>query len=129
MIGRRVGVETADGKSYQGDLVGLDEKLNMILGNVTGMGDTTFKLILNGGFVKEIRLIEKPFDLRALSERLGRVFPGLIKVREDISAIIVMDKIKVTEKGVTEGSGLSADKAKAIYDEFVRQAKSTEPVK
>jgi len=129
MIGRRVGVETSDGRTLQGDLVGLDERLNMILSNVTGTGETPFKLILNGEFVKEIRLIEKPFDLKALSERLNRVFPGLIRIREDIGAIIVMDKIKVTEKGVVEGSGLSADKTKAIYDEFVRQTKGDEPSK
>jgi len=36
--------------------------------------------------------------------------------------IMVMDKIKVTEKGV-EGSGLAVDKAKAIYDEYMRDTK------
>jgi len=35
---------------------------------------------------------------------------------------MVMDKIKVTEKGV-EGAGLAVDKAKAIYDEYMREVK------
>ena len=53
---------------------------------------------------------------------MNRVFPGLVSVREDIGVIMVMDKIKVTEKGV-EGSGLAVDKAKAIYDEYMRDVK------
>lgn len=124
MIGRRVGIETSDGKTYEGDLVGVDEKLDVILSNVIGGKGNVFKLVLNGAYVKEVRLLEKPFDLRALSERLGRVFPGLVKIREDIGAIIVMDKIKVTEMGVVEGSGLSAERVKSIYDEFLREKKT-----
>ncbi len=124
MIGRRVGIETSDGKTYEGDLVGVDEKLDVILSKVIGGKGNVFKLVLNGAYVKEVRLLEKPFDLRALSERLGRVFPGLVKIREDIGAIIVMDKIKVTEMGVVEGSGLSAERVKSIYDEFLREKKT-----
>jgi hypothetical protein len=53
------------------------------------------------------------------------VFPGLVKIREDVGAIIVMDKIKVTQTGIEEGSGLAADRVKAIYDEFVRETKKS----
>jgi hypothetical protein len=67
--------------------------------------------------------MEKPFDFKALAERLSRIFPGLVKIREDVGAIIVMDKIKVTQAGIEEGSGLAADRVKAIYDEFTREAK------
>ncbi|MDQ3882154.1 MAG: Lsm family RNA-binding protein, partial [Thermoproteota archaeon] len=72
---------------------------------------------------KEVRLMEKPFDFKALAERLSRVFPGLVKVCEDVRAIIVMDKIKVTQAGIEEGSGLAADRVRAIYDEFTRETK------
>lgn len=122
LIGRRVVVETSEGRVYEGDLLGMDEKLDLILDNVTGAGENVYKVVLNGSFVKEMRLVEKPFDLRALAERLNRVFPGLIKLREDIRAIIVMDKIKVTEQGV-EGTGLAAERVKAVYEEFVRESK------
>ncbi|MBI2183492.1 MAG: Lsm family RNA-binding protein [Thaumarchaeota archaeon] len=124
LIGRRVGIETSEGKTYQGYLVGIDEKLNIIIDNVTGGDGKVFKLVLNGSFIKEVRLIEKPFELKSLAERLERVFPSLVKVREEIGAIIVMDKIKLTEKGVVEGSGLAAERAKGIYDEFVKQSKA-----
>jgi Lsm C-terminal len=67
--------------------------------------------------------MEKPFDFKALSDRLARVFPGLVKIREDVGAIIVMDKIKVTQAGVEEGVGLAADRVRAIYEEFMRETK------
>ncbi|HJT47212.1 MAG TPA: Lsm family RNA-binding protein [Nitrososphaeraceae archaeon] len=118
-LGKKVSVETSDQKIYNGTLTGIDEKLNVVLDNVDVQG--ILKLILNGSFVKEIKLMEKPFDFKALSDRLARVFPGLVKIREDVGAIIVMDKIKVTQGGVEEGVGLAADRVRAIYDEFMRE--------
>ncbi|MGB7639148.1 MAG: Lsm family RNA-binding protein [Nitrososphaeraceae archaeon] len=120
-IGKKVSIETSDQKVYNGTLMGINEKLDVILDNVVGHG--ILKLILNGSFVKEIKLMEKPFDFKALSDRLARVFPGLVKIREDVGAIIVMDKIKVTQGGVEEGVGLAADRVRAIYDEFMRESK------
>src|SRR5438477_12170589 len=92
-IGKKVSVETSDQKISNAILVGIDEKLDVVLDNLDTQG--ILKLILNGSFVKEIKLMERPFDFKALSERLARVFPGLVKIREDVGAIIVMDKIKV----------------------------------
>jgi small nuclear ribonucleoprotein (snRNP)-like protein len=120
-LGKKVSVETSDQKVYNGTLTGIDEKLDVVLDNVDVQG--ILKLILNGSFVKEIKLMEKPFDFKALSERLARVFPGLVKIREDVGAIIVMDKIKVTQAGVEEGVGLAADRVRAIYEEFMRETK------
>lgn len=120
-IGKKVSIETSDQKVYNGTLMGINEKLDVILDNVVGHG--ILKVILNGSFVKEIKLLEKPFDFKSLADRLARVFPGLVKIREDVGAIIVMDKIKVTQAGIEEGFGLAADRVKAIYDEFIRETK------
>ena len=120
-IGKKVSIETSDNKSYNGTLIGINEKLDVILTDLETSG--IIKIIINGSFVKEIRLMEKPFDLKALGERFSRVFPGLVKVREDVGAIIVMDKIKVTQNGIEEGTGLAADRIKAIYEEFIRETK------
>lgn len=121
MVGRRVSVTTGDGKQFSGDLLGVDEKLSLILGSVIG-SESSMRVVLNGNFVREIDLLERPFDLRALNERLGKAFPGMTKLREDIGAIIVMDSIKVTDKGVVEGSDrLSATRVKQIYEEFARE--------
>ena len=116
-------VATTDGKEYMGQLVGVDDKLNIILDKVVGAGPNVFKLAMNGDNVREIRLTEKPFDFKALGERLNRVFPGLVSVREDIGAIIVMEKIKVTDKGITDGTGLAADKVKTIFDDYMRESR------
>ncbi|HEY0579940.1 MAG TPA: Lsm family RNA-binding protein [Candidatus Nitrosocosmicus sp.] len=121
-LGKKVSIETSDNKNYSGVLIGLSEKFDLILNDVDSQ--QIQKLMVNGLFVKEIKLLEKPFDLKTLADRLSRIFPGLVKIREDIGAIIVMDKIKVTELGVEEGSGLAASRVKAIYDEFLKESKN-----
>ena len=121
-VGKPVSIITAEGKEYSGVILGIDEALNLVLDKVGGAGENVFKVAINGTNVREIRLTAKPFDYRALGDRLNKVFPGLVQVREDIGTIMVMDKIKVTEKGV-EGSGLAVDKAKGIYDEYIRDTK------
>lgn len=120
-IGKKVSIEISDNKTYNGTLIGINEKLDVILTDLDTSG--IIKIIINGSFIKEIKLMEKPFDLKALGERFSRVFPGLVKVREDVGAIIVMDKIKVTQNGIEEGTGLAADRIKAIYEEFIRETK------
>jgi small nuclear ribonucleoprotein (snRNP)-like protein len=121
-LGKKVSIETSDNKNYSGILVGLSEKFDLILNDVDSQ--QIQKMMINGLFVKEIKLLERPFDLKALADRLSRIFPGLVKIRDDIGAIIVMDKIKVTESGLEEGSGLAASRVKAIYEEFLKESKS-----
>jgi small nuclear ribonucleoprotein (snRNP)-like protein len=120
-VGKKVSIETSYDKNYSGTLSAIDEKLDIVLENVEGQG--ILRIIINGSFVKEVKLLEKPFDLKGLADRLSRVFPGLVKIRDDVKAIIVMDKIKVTEYGIEEGSGLAADRVKSIYEEFMREFK------
>jgi small nuclear ribonucleoprotein (snRNP)-like protein len=120
-VGKKVSIETSYDKNYNGTLSAIDERLDTVLENVEGQG--ILRIVVNGSFVKEIKLLEKPFDLKGLADRLSRVFPGLVKIREDVNAIIVMDKIKVTEHGIEEGTGLAADRVKSIYEEFMREFK------
>jgi small nuclear ribonucleoprotein (snRNP)-like protein len=120
-LGKKVSIETSDNKVYSGTLAGIDEKLDVVLDNVEGHG--IMKLILNGSFVREVRLMEKPFDFKALADRFTRVFPGLVKIRDDIGAIIIMDRIKVTQSGVEEGTGPTADRVRQIYDDFMKETR------
>ena len=120
-LGKKVSIETSDSKVYSGTLAGIDEKLDVVLDNVEGHG--IMKLILNGSFVREVRLMEKPFDFKALADRFTRVFPGLVKIRDDIGAIIIMDRIKVTQSGVEEGTGPTADRVRQIYDDFMKETR------
>ena len=120
-VGKKVSIVTSYEKNYNGTLSAIDERLDTVLENVEGQG--ILRIVINGSFVKEIKLLEKPFDLKGLADRLSRVFPGLVKIREDVNAIIVMDKINVTEHGIEEGTGLAADRVKSIYEEFMREFK------
>tara|TARA_B100001245_G_C22515840_1_gene260306 strand:- start:35 stop:466 length:432 start_codon:yes stop_codon:yes gene_type:complete len=124
LIGSFVSVVTSNGNKYKGKLIGITENLNLVLDNIESKEENkeekVYKIVLNGDFVSEIGLLSEPFNLKALGERLEKVFPGLVKVHEDIKAIIVMDKIKVTDKGLTEGIGLAAERVRAVYEEFIK---------
>ncbi|MDG6933872.1 MAG: Lsm family RNA-binding protein [Nitrososphaerota archaeon] len=123
-VGRKVSVETVDGKKYDGTLLGIQENLSLILSGIEGE-ERSFKLAIGGHSVREIKLMERPFDLKALADAINRAFPGLVRVRDDIGAIIVMDKIKVTESGVVEGTGPSGEKVRQIYDEYLRNLRKS----
>ena len=120
LIGSFVSVVTSNGNKYKGKLIGITENLNLVIDNIESKEEKLYKIVLNGNFVSEIGLLSEPFNLKALGERLEKVFPGLVKIHEDIKAKIVMDKIKVTDKGVTEGIGLAAERVRAVYEEFIK---------
>ena len=122
LLQKVVTVSTADGKSYTGVLVGLDSHtLNVFLSDVKDeSGHVVHRLLLNGGKVTQIFSSEKPFNLQALADRLERVFPRMVRVSEGAGIIVVMDRIRVSEKGILEGSGPAAERVQKVYDEFVR---------
>jgi hypothetical protein len=81
------------------------------------------RVILNGNVVAQIFSVEKPFDLKALADRLEKVFPTMVRLYEDKGFIWVMDKVKLTEKGVVEGSGPAAERVQKVYNLFISDAK------
>lgn len=125
LVDKTVSVVTVDGKSYVGSLVGIDpDKLSLCLAEAKDdKGRVIHRVVLNGAVVAQILAIEKPFDLKALSDRLEKVFPTLVKLYEDKGFIWVMDKIKVTEKGVIEGSGPAAERVQKVYSQFLSEIK------
>jgi small nuclear ribonucleoprotein (snRNP)-like protein len=124
LVNKSVMVITVNGKKYSGTLSGIDpESMSLSLSEAKDeKGTQTHKVFLNGSIIAQIFTIEKPFDLKALSERLEKVFPTMIKLYEDKGFIWVMEKIKVTEKGVVEGSGPIAERAQRVYDLFSKEA-------
>lgn len=125
LIDKAVMVMTMDGKSYSGSLVGINpDNLSLCLAEAKDeKGRVIHRVFLNGSVVAQILAVEKPFDLRALAERLEKVFPTLVKLYEDKGFIWVMEKIKVTEKGVIEGTGPAAERVQKVYDQFLSEAK------
>ena len=124
LVNKAVMVITINDKKYSGTLSGIDpESMSLSLSEAKDeKGTQMHKVFLNGSIIAQIFTIEKPFDLKALSERLEKVFPTMIKLYEDEGFIWVMEKIKVTEKGVVEGSGPIAERAQRVYDLFGKEA-------
>jgi hypothetical protein len=86
-------------------------------------GKVLHRVFLNGNVVAQIFSVEKPFNLKTLADRLEKVFPTMVKLYEDKGFIWVMDKVKLTEKGVVEGSGPAAERVQKVYDQFIGEAK------
>jgi len=127
LIDKSVIVTTTYGKTYQGTLVGINpDNLSLCLGNAKDeKGIVLHRVFLNGNVVAQILAVEKPFDLKALAERLEKVFPTMVKLYEDKGFIWVMEKIKVTEAGVVEGSGPAAERVQKVYEQFLSETKGS----
>ena len=126
LVDKTVMVVTMDGKSYTGSLLGINpDNLSLCLSDAKDeKGRLINRVFLNGNVVAQILAIEKPFNLKALADRLDKVFPTMVKLYEDKGFIWVMDKIKVTEKGVIEGSGPAAERVQKVYDQFLSETKA-----
>ena len=117
-----VTISTNDGKNYTGVLAGVDSHtFNLCLNDAKDeTGRLMRKLFLNGSRIVQISSSEKPFNLQALADRIERVFPRMVKLSEGAGVILVMDRIRVSEKGILEGAGPAAERVQKVYDEFVR---------
>jgi small nuclear ribonucleoprotein (snRNP)-like protein len=126
LLQKVVTISTLDGKNFTGILSGLDShSLNVCLTDVKDeSGRVVHKLFLNGSNVAQIFSSEKPFNLQALADRLERVFPRMVKVNEGAGIIVVMDRIRVSEKGIVEGTGPAAERVQKVYEEFIRAVSS-----
>lgn len=125
LIDKAVMVVTVDGKSYSGSLVGVNpDNLSLCLAEAKDeKGRVIHRVFLNGNVVAQILAVEKPFDLKALAGRLEKVFPTLVRLYEDKGFIWVMDKVKVTEKGVIEGTGPAAERVQKVFGQFISEVK------
>ncbi len=124
---KNVAVVTTNGKTYNGVLVGINpDNLSLSLTDVKDeSGRLLNRLVINGSVVMSISSADKPFDLKSLANRLEKVFPTLVELNENAGYIIVMRKVKLTEKGILEGAGSpAADRVQKVYDTFMSEAKA-----
>jgi len=123
---RNVMVATTTGKTFTGSLVGINpDSLSLCLAEAMDEEKKLLhRVVLNGSVVAHIVSVEKPFDLKALADRLEKVFPTMVRLYEDKGFIWVMDKVKLTEKGVVEGSGPAADRVQKVYEQFMSSPKA-----
>jgi small nuclear ribonucleoprotein (snRNP)-like protein len=126
LVDKNVIVSTTAEKTFSGTLVGINpDTLSLCLADAKDQeGKTLHRVFLNGNIVAQILSVEKPFNVKALADRLEKVFPTMVKLYEDKGFIWVMDKVKVTEKGVVEGSGPAAERVQKVYEQFVSEIKA-----
>ncbi|MHA2407173.1 MAG: Lsm family RNA-binding protein [Candidatus Ranarchaeia archaeon] len=121
LVNTPVRVQTDYKKVYKGILKGYDPStFNLALETVVDGEENQYdKVFILGSHVLEITPTEKPFDLKALSEDLIRVFPNGVKLNDEAHIITVLNKIKVTKDGVEGPTGPVFDRAKQVYDQFM----------
>jgi len=123
---KTVSVATITGKIFNGTLIGINQdNMSLCLSDAKDeLGTLLHRVFLNGNVVAQISSAEKPFDLKALANRLEKVFPTMVKLYDDKGFIWVMDKVKLTEKGVVEGSGPAAERVQKVYEQFMSEVKA-----
>lgn len=120
MLGRRVVVNMVGGSYYKGQLVGIDQGLNVVLTDAVNDKNEKFpKVVIMSGAIRDIALIEEYLDLREFAKILEKYFPGMVKYIEETNTVMVGDNVSVTESGV-KGTGLVARRVKEIFDEYVQ---------
>ncbi len=129
MLDKKVKVVLANGKEYEGVLVGFDHPgLNMVLSDaVDKEGNKYPKVVIYGGRISEVLVTEiplfEPSDFAEyLIERL-RLRKDAVKVVPEAGAVLVLGRIKVTEKGV-EGSGPMAQNIHQVFEEYIEKRKA-----
>lgn len=125
LVDTSVVVATTTGKTYNGTLVGINpDTLSLCLADAKDeKGKPLHRVFLNGNVVAQILSVEKPFDLKSLADRLEKVFPTMVRLYDAKGFIWVMNKVKVTEKGVVEGSGPAAERVQRVYEQFMSEIK------
>jgi small nuclear ribonucleoprotein (snRNP)-like protein len=123
LVDKPVVVEDALGKTYEGVLLGFDsQSMSIALGDVKGTQGTLYhRLVLTGNTISKIMATDRPFNLDGLRERLERVFPNMVQFFSEASVIVVMNKIRVNETGIIEGTGPAADRVRDIYNRFIAE--------
>ena len=123
LVNKPIQVTDATGKVIEGTLLGYDNNsMSLCLGDVKGdKGTKVHRVFVYGRTIARVAASERPFNLEGLVERLERVFPNMVRLYPDAGIIVVMDKIRLNESGVIEGSGPAADRVRDIYVRFVSE--------
>ncbi len=128
LVDKKIKVILADGRYYEGKLVGFDHpSLNLLLENaVDNNGNTYPKVFIKGERVSEILTTEiplfEPEDFKEFIMRNMRIPEHLIKIIPEARAVIIQSRYKVTEKGV-EGTGPLAQTIYEFFQKYMEERK------
>lgn len=125
LLDKHVAIRMTNGQSVEGTLLGYESsRYSIILGNAkVPSGEAYPRLVIYGHVIAEIRLTEPPLDVEELAKRLEEAFPKMVKYYPEARLITVMDRVRVTERGV-EGTGPIAERVKAFFERFLEEWKA-----
>ncbi len=127
LLNKKVVVKLVDGKTYSGKLVAFEPTaLHVVLEDVEVEGNRINRVVIHGSRVSEIltataTIFDAEEFANILKERLN-INPYAIRVVPEINAVVVYDKIKVTEAGV-EGEGGLAHRIYEVFKEYMESKK------
>ena len=87
-------------------------------------GRSARRLFVSGSEISTIEVVEEGPDLMGLYERLNRVFPNMVRYLRDAGVIVVMERVRVTKDGLTEGTGPVAERVRRIWEEWKAESRS-----
>ncbi len=128
LVDKKVKVILADGRYYEGTLIGFDHpSLNLLLENAVDNNGTKYpKVIIKGDRVSEILTTEIPLfdpdDFREFIIKEMRLPDHLVKVIPEARVVIVQGRYKVSEKGV-EGTGPLAQTLYEFFQKYIEERK------
>ncbi len=128
LLGKKVMVRLSDGRAYQGVLAGFDHPdMNIMLLNASDTkGNSYPKIFVRGNALSEIIALEMPlFDPKEFADYVVRrlnLHVGDARPYPDAGIVVVLNNIKVSEKGV-EGSGPLATKLNSLLEEYLEEKK------
>lgn len=120
---KNVVIQTTTGKEFKGVLLGINtDDLSLVLGDATVDGIRHNRIFLSGQIIAEIYMGEAPFDISGLRNELEQIFKKTgVRYFEDTRTIMVMDRYKVSEKGVEGQQGPIMDRIIRIWANYQKE--------
>jgi len=115
-------------KFFVGQLKGVSEDSNLILVNAKNEKNKSFpKLFIRNNYYNFISLEDEPFPMKALADRIARIFSkGHVNYIEDQNIISILNGKIIVDEEEVRGSGPSAERVKTIFEQFKMDLESPE---
>lgn len=115
-------------KFFVGQLKGVSEDSNLIIVNAKNEKNKLFpKLFIRNNYYNFISLEDEPFPMKALADRIARIFSkGHVNYIEDQNIISILNGKIIVDEVEVRGSGPSAERVKTIFEQFKMDLESPE---
>ncbi len=126
LLDKEVVVKLKAGKTVKGVFYGFDQNLNILLKNATEEDQTYPMILIYADGILSLAAAESPLFN---PEEFARIVASKLNIREsdikvfpEAGVVVVLNNIRVSEKGV-EGSGPLAHKIYGLFTEYIESKK------